>query len=157
MAAACSLGVGLLALVGTGCGAQEHVNHPRPQSPTRVSVAVSEDAVTVQPHRVAAGPEPTQQIPQNQHAGQPYVRSKGPLTVIFVVANLTDVDSRLEVRGNDKTASSKRLVANGNVTLSAALPTGIYTVSAADIPGAKPGKLAVGPYRSSSENDVLLP
>ncbi len=157
MAAACSLGVALLALVGTGCGAKEHVNDPRPQPPTRISVAVSEDAVTVQPQRVATGPEPTQQIPQNQHAGQPYVRSNSPLTVVFVAANLTDVDSRLEVRGPRKTASSKRLVANGAVTLSTKLPTGVYTVIAADIPGATPGKLAVGPYRSSSENDVLLP
>ena len=30
-------------------------------------------------------------------------------------------------------------------------------ISAADIPGAKPAKLVVGPYRTSSENDVLLP
>jgi hypothetical protein len=30
-------------------------------------------------------------------------------------------------------------------------------VSAADIPNAKPAKLVVRPYRTSSENDVLLP
>jgi hypothetical protein len=153
-AGACALGALALA---TGCGAEEHVNEPRPQPPTRVSVTVSEDAVRVQPQRIAVGPEPTQQIPQNQRAGQPYVNSDAPVTVVLVAANLTDVDSRLEVRGGGKTASSKPLVANGNVTLETALPTGVYTVSAADIPGATPGRLAVGPYRSSSENDVLLP
>jgi hypothetical protein len=145
------------ALAVAGCGAEEHVNDPRPQPPTRVSVTVSEDAVTVQPQRIAIGPEPTQQIPQNEHAGQPPVRSDAPLDVVLVAANLTDVDSRLEVRGRRARASSEPLVANGAVTLETALPTGIYTVSAANIPGATPGRLVVGPYRSSSENDVLLP
>jgi hypothetical protein len=152
--AACALGV---ALLGTGCGAEENVNNPRPQPPTRVSVAVAEDAISVQPPRIAIGPEPTQQIPQNQHAGQPPVRSKAPLNVVFVAANLTGVDSHLEVRGAGKDFSSKPLYANGNVTLQTILPTGLYRVSAPGIPRAKPAKLVVGPYRSSSKNDVLLP
>jgi hypothetical protein len=152
---ACALGS--LALIGAGCGAEEHVNDPRPQPPTRVSVAISEDAITVQPPRIAFGPEPTQQIPQNAHVEQPQVRSQAPLNVVLVAANLTDVDSRLEVRGGGKDYSSEPLYANSNVTLPTILPTGVYMVSAADIPGAKPTKLVVGPFRSSSENDVLLP
>jgi hypothetical protein len=155
LAAVCALGA--LALAVAGCGTEERANEPRPQPPTRVSVAVSEDAVTVQPPRIAIGPEPTQQIPQNRHAGQPPVRSKAPLDIVIVAANLTDVDSALQVRGTGKDASSEPLVANGNITLQTTLPTGVYTVSAADIPGAKPARLVVGPYRSSSENDVLLP
>jgi hypothetical protein len=153
--AACALAG--LALVGAGCGSSEQVNDPRPQPPTRVSVAVSEGAITVQPPRIAFGPEPTQQIPQNQHAGQPPVRSKAPLNVVLVAANLTDVESRLELRGPGTSDSSKQLVPNGNVTLQATLPTGVYRVSAAGIPGAKPATLTVGPYRSSSKNDLLLP
>ena len=43
------------------------------------------------------------------------------------------------------------------MTLQAILPTGVYEVSAENLPGAEPGRLVVGPYRSSSENDVLLP
>jgi hypothetical protein len=154
-AATCALAA--LALVAAGCGAEEHVNDPRPQSPTRVSVAISEDAITVQPTRIAVGPEPTQQIPQNQHARQPVVRSNAPLNVVLVAANLTDVDSRLEVRGNGKELPSDPLYANSNVSLQAILPTGVYEISAADIPGAKPAKLVVGPRRTSSENDLLLP
>lgn len=146
-----------IALLAAGCGVETHVNDPRPQPPTRVSVAVSDGRVTVQPPRIAIGPEPTQQIPQNQSAGQPPVRSRAPLNVVFVAANLTDVDSRLEVRGRGKGLSSLPLYANSNVTLQAILPTGIYRVSAADLPSAKPARLVVGPYRSSSENDVLLP
>ena len=153
--ASCALGA--TALVAAGCGAEEHVNDPRPQPPTRVSIAISDDGISVQPKRIAVGPEPTQQIPQNVHVEQPQVRSKEPLNVVFVAANLTDADSRLEVRGNGKDFSSEPLYANSNVTLPTILPTGVYRVTAADIPATKAGKLVVGPYRSSSENDVLLP
>jgi hypothetical protein len=147
----------LAAVALSACGAQERTTEARPQPPTRVSVAISADAITVQPPRIAIGPEPTQQIPQNQHAGQPPVRSNAPLDVVLVAANLTPIESHLEVRGQGKSATSEPLVANGNVTLQTTLPTGVYKVSAADIPGAKPAKLVVGPYRSSSKNDVLLP
>lgn len=149
--------LGSAALIGAGCGAEEHVNDPRPQPPTRVSVAISDGAITVQPPRIAFGPEPTQQIPQNAHVKQPQIRSQAPLNVVLVAANLTDVDSRLELRGSGKDFSSEPLYANSNVTLPTILPTGVYTVRAADLPSVKPAKLVVGPFRSSSENDVLLP
>jgi hypothetical protein len=145
-----------LGLLAGGCGSETHPNEPRPQPPTRVSVTVTPKAITVQPPRIAMGPEPSQQIPQNQHASQPQVRSKAPVNVVFVTANLTDFDSKLEVRGA-KDAKSGALVANGNNSMLAALPTGVYEVSAADIPSAKPVRFTVGPYRSSSENDLLLP
>lgn len=152
---ACALGA--VALLGTGCGSQENVNDPRPQPPTRVSVAIGDGGITVQPPRIAIGAEPTQQIPQNQHAGQPQVQSNAPLNVVFVAANLTDADSRLEVRGNGKDLSSAPLFANANVTLQAILPTGVYRIGAAGIPSVKPATLVVGSYRSSSKNDLLLP
>ncbi len=149
------LALSLAALAG--CGAQSHPNDPRPQPPTRVSVTVSDGKVAVQPPRIAVGPEPTQQIPQNAHAGQPPVRSRAPLNVVFVAANLTGVDSHLTVRGRGKALTSKPLYAENNVNMQAILPTGVYRVSAADLPSAKPATLVVGPYRSSSRNDVLLP
>jgi hypothetical protein len=145
-----------LGLIGAGCGAETHPNEARPQPPTRVSVTVTPKAITVQPPRIAFGPEPKQQIPQNQHAAQPEVRSKAPVDVVFVTANLTDFDSRLEIHG-PKDAKSGFLVANGNGSMLASLPSGEYTVSAADIPGAKAAGFTVGPYRSSSQNDLLLP
>ena len=154
---ALSCAFGAVALLGAGCGASEHPNEPRPQPPTRVSVAISEGAITVQPPRIAVGPEPTQQIPQNQHAGQPRVHSDAPLNVVFVAANLTDVDSHLQVRGSGKDLTSEPLYANAGVTLQSILPTGVYRVSAAGIPGAKPAKLVVGSYRTSSQTDLLLP
>jgi hypothetical protein len=154
VAASCALAVA--ALLIAGCGAEEHANEPRAQPPTRVSVTITPDSVTVQPPRIAVGPEPTQQIPQNQNTAQPPIRSRAPLDVVFVAANLSDSDSKLKIRG-PKDASSGLLVANGNGSVLVSLPTGAYTVSAAGMPGAKPARLAVGPYRTSSQNDLLLP
>jgi len=154
LAAGCALAA--LALGAIGCGTEETANEPRPQPPTHVSVTVTPRAITVQPPRIAIGPEPTQQIPQNRHAGQPPVRSNAPVVIVFVTANLTDFDSKLEVRG-PKDAISGPLGANGNASLQTELPTGVYRVSAADIPSAKPVRFVVGPFRTSSQNDVLLP
>ncbi len=154
VATGCALAA--LALLGAGCGAEEHVNEPRAQPPTRVSVTVTPSEITVQPPRVAIGPEPTQQLPQNQNTSQPQVRSDAPLDLVFVAANLTRFDSEMEIRG-PKDVSSGPLVANGNASLLTSLPTGVYTVSAADLPKAKPVRFTVGPYRTSSENDLLLP
>jgi hypothetical protein len=153
-AVACVLGS--LALAVAGCGTETHVNNPRPQAPAHLSVTISDHAVTVQPTAVGFGPERSQQIPQNQHAPQPRIKTKAPMTVVFVSANLTDFDSHLEIRG-PKDVSSGPLYANANGTFQAELPTGRYTISAADIPDATPAKLTVGPYRASSQNDVLLP
>jgi hypothetical protein len=147
--------LGALAILA-GCGAQERTNDPRPSPPVRVSVSIGPDAVTVEPAAIGLGPDRTQQIPQNQNSPQPPIRTNAPLTVAFVSANLTDFDTRLEVRGPRDTTSGL-LVANGNGTLLTDLPTGVYVVTAADIPSAKPGRLAIGPYRASSQNDVLLP
>jgi len=153
VAGSCAL---VLALAAAGCGTEESANEPRPQPPTRVSVTITPRSITVQPARIAIGPEPTQQIPQNQHAGQPPIRSNEPLDIVFVAANLTDFDSKLEIRG-PKNDTSGALVANGNGSLQTSLPTGVYRLSAADIPAAKAARFAVGPYRTSSQNDVLLP
>ena len=148
--------VGALGLAALGCGAEEHANVPRPAAPVRVSVAISEESITVTPSTVAIGEERHREIEQNQAHAQPDIRTNEPLTVVFVSANLTRTDSKLEIHG-PKDFTSGPLVANGNGSYRAGLPTGSYTVSAADIPGSKPAKLLVGPYRASSQNDVLLP
>lgn len=148
--------LGALALAGAGCGAEGHANEPRPSPPTRISVTITQGEVKIQPTAVGLGPEQTQQIPQNRRHAQPPIRTRAPLVVAFVIANLSNYNSHLEVRGPSK-ASSGPIVANGNGTLQAELPTGRYTLTAADIPAARPAYLAVGPYRASSQNDVLLP
>jgi hypothetical protein len=151
---ACVLGALVLAVAG--CGAETHVNDPRSQAPTRISVVINDETVTVQPTAIGLGPERTQQIPQNQHSAQPPIRTDAPLIAVFVASNQTGLDSHLEIHG-PKEASSGPLFANSTLTMQAALPAGRYTVSAAGVPSAKPAKLTVGPYRASSQNDVLLP
>jgi hypothetical protein len=154
-AVACAFG--LLALLVAGCGAETHPNERRPQVATRVSVTITPKTVTVQPLEIGVGPASTQQIPQNQNHPQPLIKGDGgPLTVAIVVANQTRTDSRLELRG-PRDESSGPILAGSPGTMQTDLPTGTYVLAAAGVPGARPAKLVVGPYRASSENDVLLP
>jgi hypothetical protein len=150
--------LGALALTAAGCGAETHENAERPAVSTRISVAVTDNSITVQPNRVGIGAEnpPTQQIPQNHDASQPQRKGDGPLTVAIVAANLTDSKTKLVLRGPSE-ASLDPLVANGNGTLVTDLDEGIYTVTATGLTKAAPAKLTVGSYRTSSQNDVLLP
>jgi hypothetical protein len=143
-----------LALVAAGCGAQTHPNEPRPQVPTRVSVTLSSRGLIVQPSRIAFGPEEKQQIPQNQNHPQPPIKTRKPLDVIFVIANQTRHDSVLHLGGGPE---SQTLVASSPATFQTQLPTGRYPLSADGVPGGGDPALAVGPYRASSQNDVLLP
>jgi len=147
----------VLALLAAGCGAESHSNDQRPQVPLRVSVTISPKAVTVQPTAVGDGPVRTQQIPQNQNHPQPQIKADdGPLTVSIVIANQTRSDSKLELRG-PRDVSSVAIPPGSPATLQTDLPTGTYVIAAAGVPSARLGKLTVGPFRASSQNDVLLP
>jgi hypothetical protein len=148
--------LGALTLAAAGCGAESHSNDPRPQAPLQVSVKIDSKTITVQPPAIGVGPARTQQIPQNLNHAQPPIRTKVPLTARIVASNQTRTDTRLEIRG-PRDASSGSIPANSPGTLQLDLPAGTYVIVAAGIPGARPGKLVVGPYRASSENDVLLP
>jgi hypothetical protein len=149
--------IGVLALAGLGCGAETHPNDQRPEPPVRVSVTITPKAVTVQPAAVGVGPARTQQIPQNQNHPQPPIKGDdGPLTVSIVIANQTRSDSKLVLRG-PRDVSSVAIPAGSPATLQTDLPTGTYVVAAANLPGARLGKLTVGSFRASSQNDVLLP
>jgi hypothetical protein len=148
--------VGALALAAVGCGAQSHPNEPRPQVPTRVSVTLSQRGLVVQPTRIAFGPEPKQQIPQNQNHPQPPIKTKKPLDVIFVIANQTREESVLRLESGSEEVESQPLTASSPSTFQAALTTGQYRLRAAGVPS-RGATLGVGPYRASSQNDVLLP
>jgi hypothetical protein len=149
--------IGALALASAGCGASSHPNDPRPQVSLHVSVKIGPKAVLVQPRAVGTGPAKTQQIPQNINDPQPRIRgAKGPINVTLVAANETATDTRLEIRG-PRGASSGPIYAHSPGTLQVDLPSGTYVILAKGIPGARPGKLIVGDYHASSENDVLLP
>jgi hypothetical protein len=148
--------VGALALVAAGCGTESHTNNPRPQVASRVSVTITPSAVIVDPVRIGVGPEKTQQIPQNQNESQPPIKTDRPLDTIFVAANQTRSNVRLVVRG-PREAESNPIARTSPGTLQTDLPAGTYVIAAAGLPKARAGQLVVGPYRPSSENDVLLP
>lgn len=148
--------LGALALAAAGCGSESHPNEPRPQVASRVSVTINPDTVVVRPRRIGVGPARSQQIPQNRDHAQPPIETEAPLDVVFVAANQTQSDARLLVRG-PRSARSETIFGMTPGKLQTALPTGTYTVRAAGLPDARPGKLVVGPYRASSQNDVLLP
>jgi hypothetical protein len=148
--------IGALSLLAAGCGAESHTNDPRPQVALQVSVTIGPRAIGVQPAAIGIDASRTQQIPQNQNHAQPAIRTKGPATVRIVAANQTTTGTRLEIRG-PRDASSGPIPAHRPGTLQADLPPGTYLIAAAGIPGARPGRLVVGPYRASSQNDVLLP
>lgn len=144
----------ILALVGAGCGAETHPNEPRPAVPTRVSVTIGENGIVVKPSTIGMGPEKHQQLPQNQNHPQPKINTQAPLSVVFVTANQTGKTAKVVVKG-PKSANSPEISPRSPRTFSAELPTGSYTITAgAD--GA-PATLKVGPYRTSSQNDLLLP
>lgn len=150
----CALAVAALAVAG--CGTSSHPNDPRPAEPTRVSVTIGPNGVIVQPTRIAFGPEPKQQIPQNQNHPQPPIKTKRPLDVILVAANQTEGETRLFIHGR-KRVESEPVLAHSPGTIQAELPTGTYTITASGIPYTQPAKLEVGPYRASSQNDILQP
>lgn len=139
-----------------GCGESRHANEQRPQVSTRVSVTINEKEVIVQPTRIAFGPEPTQEIPQNQNHPEPPIETRKPLDVTLVAANQTPTDTELKIRG-DSEAESETIFARSPGTFGVELPAGSYTISAVDMPEARPAHLTVGSYRASSQNDVLLP
>jgi len=144
------------ALLVTGCGESRHANEQRPSGSTRISVTINREEVIVQPTEVAMGAVRTQQIPQNQSHAQPPIRGKGPLDVTFVIANQTEADAHLQIRGAEQ-ARSGTIYAHSPGSYGVELPAGSYVISAAGVPGAEPARLTVGTYRASSQNDVLLP
>jgi hypothetical protein len=145
----------ILALAVAGCGAESHPNEPRPAVPTRVSVIIGKSGVVVQPSVIGMGQEKHQQLPQNQNHPQPRINTQAPLAVVFVTANQTGAKSKLEIHG-PKSTTSATIEPRSPGTFSAELPTGSYTIAAEGMHGAT-GTLKVGPYRTSSQDDLLLP
>ncbi|MFN8161007.1 MAG: hypothetical protein U0R52_08220 [Solirubrobacterales bacterium] len=148
---ATALAATALAVLLGGCGAKEHANEPRPALATQVSVAIGPDKVTTSPRVVGVTPPRLR-----ARADQQGVAQDTPLLVWFTIANLTDFDSHLEIRGARR-STSPLVVGNGNADYKAYLPTGEYLLSAADIPGAVAARFTVGPDRVSSSNDLNIP
>jgi hypothetical protein len=154
--AAALCAVVVCALAAAGCGASTHPNEQRPALSTRISVVINPGEVMVLPGSIAEGPEESQQIPQNEGQPQPPIKSDKPLDVTIVAANQTGEPAHLVIRGT-KEVKAGTVFARSPATFQTTLPTGSYTVLASDVRGARPGHLTVGPYRASSQNELLTP
>ncbi len=150
----------MAALVATamlvGCGESRHANQPRPQVSTRVSVTINPKQLIVQPTKVAVGPEPKQEIEQNQGNPAPPIKTKAPLDMTVVAVNQTATNTKLKITGT-KSGESDTVYAHSPGTFGFKLPAGQYTISAVNMPDSRPAHLTVGKYRESSQNDLLLP
>lgn len=152
LAVAALVGAALLA----GCGESRHANEPRPQVSRRVSVTISAKELIVQPTEIGVGQEETQEIEQNQGHPAPPIKTKAPLDLTIVAANQTATDTKLKITGR-KNGESDTVFAHSPGTFGFTLPAGDYTITAVNMPDARPAHLTVGSFRESSQNDVLLP
>ena len=150
----------VVALVGAalvaGCGESRHANEPRPQVSTRISVTISPNELIVQPTEIGVRAEPNQEVEQNEGNPAPPIKTKAPLDVTVVAANQTAKDTKLKITGT-KSGESETIYAHSPGTSGFTLPAGKYTISATEMPEARPAHLTVGKYRASSQNDLLLP
>jgi hypothetical protein len=152
-----ALGSLAVALFAAGCGSESHPNDPRPPLAAEVTASITNSAVVAQPAAVGVKHGNGSSLQQNV-GKEPNADAKAPLVVNITTSNTTNVDTALEIHGPggfDK--RSGQIVAQGNDLFKVGLPTGHYTIEAADLPGAKPASFYVGPVRVSSQNDLLLP
>jgi hypothetical protein len=153
-----TLGALVVGLIGAGCGSSSHANDPRPPIAVEVTVNITDKAVQAQPAAVGvkqgASGAP---LNQNNGTGEPKSPDK-ELIVNFTSSNTTATNTTLEIHGpGGNVERSGPIVPEGNNVFKVALPTGHYTLEAADIPSAKAAPFYVGPERVSSQNDLLLP
>ena len=122
------------ALVLGACGSDDFKNDPRPPAPIALSARISDQEVIVSPNS-----------PESVGAG----------LATITISNQTNDPTKLLLEGPTDQSSSE-IVAQGTGDMKLNLEQGDYTVSAADS-SARDTKLAVGPERKSSQNDLLLP
>jgi hypothetical protein len=141
--AAAVLGATVVApFVLLGCGGedQKHANVDRPPAPILVTAYVSKDKVSISPGSFGAGP------------------------VRLVVTNHTDRSQQVTLETSDDPGSSAAGVRQetgpinprDTATIQADMRQGAYSVhvSGGDI---RPGRIAVGASRPSSQQDLMLP
>jgi hypothetical protein len=130
---------GLLgALVISGCGDDDDFeNKPRPPVPVQLSGVITEKDVSVEPRSIGAGP------------------------IVLIVDNQTDEPHTVTLDGPSGTEEVGPINPRDAGRIQHNLEQGSYEIRAGSDAATEgeiePAKLAVGPPRPSSSNDVLLP
>ena len=127
---------GAVFLAGCG-GGSDFKNEARPPTPVQLTGVISDKGVTVSPGRVGGGP------------------------VILLISNQTQRPHTITLEGGGTTDTVGPINPLDTAKLQQTLKPGQYTVKAGSPAAAarqlKPGVLSVGPQRSSSSNQLLLP
>jgi hypothetical protein len=126
------------ALVVAGCGDDDDFeNDPRPPVPVQLSGVITDDEVSVEPAKIGAGP------------------------VVLIVSNQTEQAHSVTLDGPSGTEEVGPINPLDTGRIQHDLAQGSYEIRAGSDEAVdeeiKPAKLAVGPKRPSSSNDVLLP
>ena len=129
-------GVVATALIA-GCGDDDFANEPRPPIPIELTGVVQDDAVTVSPARVGAGP------------------------VRITISNQTRGRQTLTLEGETMRTRVGPVDPLDTATIRSSLDPGIYEVSAGSAVALpkeiRPALLRIGRERRSSSGDLLLP
>jgi hypothetical protein len=124
-------------LVVAGCGEDDFANDPRPPVPVELTGVIQDDAVTVSPSRIGAGP------------------------VLITISNQTRHDATLTLEGSTIRTRVGPVPPLDTATIQKTLDPGFYEVRAgSEVALAReirPAQLEIGRERPSSSNDLLLP
>jgi hypothetical protein len=116
------------------CGEDDFANDPRPAAPIELTARIADDVVNISPSKAS-------QVGAGLATITISNQSQDPAVLVF--SGPTDDESN-------------EIVAGGTGDMKITLEQGDYTVSARDSQ-ARDAKLAVGPDRETSQNDLLLP
>jgi hypothetical protein len=120
-----------------GCGDEDFANEPRPAVPVELTGVIQDDAVTVSPSKVGAGP------------------------IVITISNQTKNRHSITLEGGTIRERTAQFGPLDTATIQRTLAPGTYEVSAgstAALPKEiQPAQLRIGKKRPDSNNELLLP
>ena len=124
-------------VVVAGCGDKDFENEPRPPVPVELTGVIQDDAVTVSPSRIGAGP------------------------ILMTMSNQTRNEVVITLEGESITDEVGPVPPLETATIQRTLDPGLYEVQAGSdvaLPREiRPAELEIGRERDSSSSDLLLP
>jgi hypothetical protein len=124
-------------VVVAGCGEEDFANEPRPPVPVELTGVIQDDAVTVSPARIGAGP------------------------ILITMSNQTADPVTVTLEGGSITDEVGPVPPLDTATIQKTLDPGLYELRAGSdvaLPREiRPAELEIGEERESSSSDLLLP
>jgi hypothetical protein len=124
-------------VVVAGCGEEDFANEPRPPVPVELTGVIQDDAVTVSPSRIGAGP------------------------ILITISNQTRNEATITLEGGSVRERVGPVPPLDTATIQRTLDPGLYEVRAGSdvaLPREiRPAELEIGRERESSSSDLLLP